>query len=77
MSLQNRLGDREHPLLEPNDIEFQEGEICLKGNFALLNINLSRNKNQNEKKKQNVLFLNREESDGINYLATKYYFFFN
>ncbi|CAF1184041.1 unnamed protein product [Rotaria sp. Silwood1] len=35
--------ERENPLLELNDIESQNGEISLKGNLVLLNLNLSRN----------------------------------
>ncbi|CAF3487993.1 unnamed protein product [Rotaria sp. Silwood1] len=35
--------ERENPLLELNEIESQNGEISLKGNLVLLNLNLSRN----------------------------------
>jgi hypothetical protein len=34
--------ERENPLLEINEIESHNGEICLKGNLILLNLNLSR-----------------------------------
>ncbi|UJR20602.1 hypothetical protein I4U23_023727 [Adineta vaga] len=35
--------ERENPLLERNENQIPNGEIILKGNFALLNLNLSRN----------------------------------
>ncbi|CAF1152974.1 unnamed protein product [Rotaria sordida] len=35
--------DREKPILESNEVESHNGEISLKGNFVLLNLNLSRN----------------------------------
>jgi hypothetical protein len=34
--------EREHPLLEMNEIDSHHGEIILKGNLILLNLNLSR-----------------------------------
>ena len=34
--------DTENPLLEVNDVQSKTGEIWLKGNFVLLNLNLSR-----------------------------------
>lgn len=34
--------ERDNPLLEMNEIETQNGEINLKGNLVLLNLNLSR-----------------------------------
>ncbi|CAF1194477.1 unnamed protein product [Rotaria sordida] len=35
--------EREKPILESNEVESHNGEISLKGNFVLLNLNLSRN----------------------------------
>jgi hypothetical protein len=34
--------ERENPLLEMNETESHNGEIILKGNLVLLNLNLSR-----------------------------------
>jgi hypothetical protein len=34
--------ERENPLLESNEVELHNGEIILKGNLTLLNLNLSR-----------------------------------
>lgn len=34
--------ERENPLLEMDEVESQDGEIILKGNLVLLNLNLSR-----------------------------------
>ncbi len=47
LQIQQKI-DHENPLLETNELEPHEGEIWLKGNFTLLNLNLSRkNTNQN------------------------------
>lgn len=42
MNLQLPHPDRENPLLETSDIETHDGQISLKGNLALLSLNLSR-----------------------------------
>ncbi|CAF3653656.1 unnamed protein product [Adineta steineri] len=42
-SIQNKHTDRENPLYETNQIETHDDEIWLKGNFVLINLNLSRN----------------------------------
>ncbi len=47
LQIQQKI-DHENPLLETNELEPHEGEIWLKGNFTLLNLNLSR-KNTNQK----------------------------
>ena len=38
--------ERVNPLLEINQVESNDGEVWLKGNFSLLNLNLSRRKQQ-------------------------------
>jgi hypothetical protein len=43
-------------LLETNEIESHDGEIWLKGNFVLLNLNLSRKKIFCEKKNKFSFF---------------------
>ncbi|CAF3894964.1 unnamed protein product [Rotaria sordida] len=43
MSLPIQYTDNENPLMEPSEIESQDGEIWLRGNFVLLSLNLSRN----------------------------------
>ena len=47
--------DRENPLLELHDIETHNGEICLRGNLVVLNLNLSRMLN----KKNSFLFFQK------------------
>src|SRR5262245_5958430 len=42
MTFQTQQIERENPLLELNESESHNGEISLKGNLVLLNLNLSR-----------------------------------
>jgi hypothetical protein len=42
ISLQIQQADRENPLIETNEVESHDGQIWLRGNFVLLNLNLSR-----------------------------------